>query len=540
MSLKLKNMVTVDTATETTVTNQGYRAFTISREEVYEHRDYYIRATVKYTDASFTVEGCLFMVNGGTGDNIQADAPSDNSEVTISGVVSDYHLNTLSGTYGLNFYWLPNPGSGAVTRTITTTYKEVMCIDVTELTEKFPYFASLSDKDKGLLLDETLPFINGGETLEFNGTLRNWVDPAYNKEDWSEGTSSYQLALFSYKYGGVIENKSFLYGRFDFYYVMNGSTVNYDWARLHADSGSYDYVDIVDPLPGVSYSESGIYHFPEYRLDGTTFSIYAGWNTSVDTKIAYWRRVLVMDLYQDGTYLFFRLLGMSDDDIKAYLDTIPFFADTYSIGPAYLDKDGLQYYHGKVKTLLDGKANSSHTHAIDQITDLQTNLDEFKTPAEIVSDLFLLTNSFVFPGYKIITKDDIVDNVVTISLSSIGFSPVPTMLYITSRSIPYNNSIKKIIFDISFLGDGEAPSKNMKFVFKFKALGFCTDRRATTIYSNVVKTAPSDFEYSGVVYYGGDTKKVIFEAGTSPAYESVVGVTDIRILYGVSHYLTSV
>lgn len=53
MGLKLRNLVTVDTSKETSVTNNGYDAFPVNREGLRAHRDYYIRATVKYTDANF-------------------------------------------------------------------------------------------------------------------------------------------------------------------------------------------------------------------------------------------------------------------------------------------------------------------------------------------------------------------------------------------------------------------------------------------------------------------------------------------------------
>lgn len=42
---------------------------------------------------------------------------------------------------------------------------------------------------------------------------------------------------------------------------------------------------------------------------------------------------------------------------------------------ALLDKDGLSYFWSKIKTKLNGKSDTGHTHAISDITDLQTNLD---------------------------------------------------------------------------------------------------------------------------------------------------------------------
>ena len=41
----------------------------------------------------------------------------------------------------------------------------------------------------------------------------------------------------------------------------------------------------------------------------------------------------------------------------------------------YLDSNGLTHLWSNLKTLLAGKANSSHTHAIADVNNLQTTLD---------------------------------------------------------------------------------------------------------------------------------------------------------------------
>lgn len=250
-----------------------------------------------------------------------------------------------------------------------TTYRHVFFIDITSLERDFPYFASLSDSEKKTLLDETLPYISAGETFEFNGVLRNWIYPTSNKTDWSDGISNkYDFAVFTYRYGSIIENKSFLYGRFDFYYTTDNTTENYMWCTLYADGGAQAYASIDSPLPNKIYTASATYHVtPIY--DGLRTIIFAGDSNLVQGKTCYWRGVLVMDLYQDGAYLFFRLLGMSDDDIKSYLDTLPFFADTYSIGPAYLDKAGLEYYHSKILQMISSLSTSTSVQTVSEISE---------------------------------------------------------------------------------------------------------------------------------------------------------------------------
>lgn len=41
----------------------------------------------------------------------------------------------------------------------------------------------------------------------------------------------------------------------------------------------------------------------------------------------------------------------------------------------YFNKEGLRYFYLKLKSLIDGKANTTHTHNISQITNLQTTLN---------------------------------------------------------------------------------------------------------------------------------------------------------------------
>ena len=62
---------------------------------------------------------------------------------------------------------------------------------------------------------------------------------------------------------------------------------------------------------------------------------------------------------------------------------------------AMLDNNGLSYFWGKLKVLLAGKANSSHTHAISDVNNLQTTLNgkAASTHIHVINDVTGLQNA---------------------------------------------------------------------------------------------------------------------------------------------------
>ena len=56
----------------------------------------------------------------------------------------------------------------------------------------------------------------------------------------------------------------------------------------------------------------------------------------------------------------------------------------------YLDSNGLTHLWSNLKTLLAGKANSSHTHTIADVNNLQTTLDGI---TESIPDVEALSNT---------------------------------------------------------------------------------------------------------------------------------------------------
>lgn len=374
MSLKLKNIVPVDTANYPEAT-PPYNDFSKHLMSVEQGRLYYTRCIIKYNDTA-TEESIQTQLRGPEAQLVYEKTVESvsNTAIDIRGTktlgeqeLSGVFLSTkTSDTFVIQLYSYPYRDSNNPN---LVTYKEVMLIDITELGRDYPYFASLSDEEKKELLDKALPFINGNEALEFDGVLRNKINSSVNKVDWSDGISNrYGIIVLGYQYGNL-NLKSIVYGRFDFYYTTDSSTANYEWCTLHADGGTQAYCTITNPQPNVQYNATAIHHITQLVEDGDSTGLFAGNSKRSQGKTCYWRRIIVLDLYQDGAYLFFRLLGMSDDDIKSYLDTLPFFLDTYSIGPAYLDKAGLEYYHSKILQMISSLSTSTSVQTVSAISE---------------------------------------------------------------------------------------------------------------------------------------------------------------------------
>lgn len=345
-NIKLTNMVTVDTAKETTVTNEAYAVFYLDREPITEGKTYYARATASYSDASFSVTGLALFLNSGNGNGVDIDM-NNKTSATISGIFRNYKLGIPDDTKKVSIYWYPyydSEGGGGINRTVTTVYKRVMLIDITDLEQDYPYFASLSDEEKKALLDKALPFINGGEVLEFNGTLHNILqDPTIEK------SKTYEKKVYSNKYLGCIErivkdefkNKIMQNDYAPNCYVRADLKINYfDETKYMLDmwqdpfsEPTLSYSEEVEPLLNkyltVSHMRGAENSYGTYNNLMLFFRNASGEVTEDITT--YSKNCLYINTYIEGSLLFFKLLGMSDDDIKTYLDSLPFFTDIYEL-----------------------------------------------------------------------------------------------------------------------------------------------------------------------------------------------------------------
>ena len=211
------------------------------------------------------------------------------------------------------------------TRTYTLETRHVMCIDLTHLYEAFPSFAALSEADQKAILD-TLPYFYGDMTLggELDGYSLNNIHPL-NWADYPNETPSYG-SLAGYQYDVVKGHKYFcsIITKYPdsltddevaeaaiptFSFVCEGNRVA--WTDGKKERGD-QHLSLIGTASVSGKSYNNMYAYASVAMT--------------------WKQTMAIDLTSTGHYTLFKLLGMSDDDIKAFLDTLPYFADTYDIG----------------------------------------------------------------------------------------------------------------------------------------------------------------------------------------------------------------
>ena len=333
--LTLHNRVTEDTSDETTVTNNGYPAFTFTYDDTtVVGRRYYLRGQVKYTESNRNFNQLWLWLKTGNSDapariQIFSNRLADIDEYNlISGVVYT-EIGNIDLFDSGSLYWGPTPTE--TDSTMTSTYRHVMCIDLTDLYAAFPSFAELSDAEQTAILD-ALPYFTGDLTL--GGALTNLVSNANNIEgEWVAGTPErYNNRRIDLSHVIEIWSAS-VYSRCDMKYVkLDSEAEDYDWMAYYWGSGTYESHFLKDVRPDVEYlNVSGIkYHKTPSALERVYYGyMYAGYAHNVFGKQMFSRNVICIDLGTHGHYFLYRLLGMDDDAIKAYLDTLPFFTGTY-------------------------------------------------------------------------------------------------------------------------------------------------------------------------------------------------------------------
>lgn len=331
--IKLHNMDKHDTSDWYYATNNGYSAFASPKETVETGKPYYVRATAMYTSSDFDVTGYALYINGGQGSNVTIDTPVEpNTEVKCSFVVSSF-FPSISTNFddSIKWYWRPVATNETASRTISSQIKEIILIDLTELEEAFPYFAGLSDEEKKEILD-TLPYFYGDLTL--GGILENLVNLEDNiAGQWVAGIAErYDNRAVPLK--EYVNQSDYVYARASYKYVkLDQNAENYDWVQYYYGGGSWSGVRLTNPLPDTEYTNSTVRNSlsnnTTYPLN--TGNIYAGDQDNVSGKQCYSKEIICVNLTQSGWYTYFKLLGMSNDAIKTYLDGLPFFQDSYNV-----------------------------------------------------------------------------------------------------------------------------------------------------------------------------------------------------------------
>lgn len=222
-----------------------------------------------------------------------------------------------------------------ITKLITTQYKDVLLIDVTELEEAFPSFASLSDDEKKEVLD-TLPFFQ--DEFELCGQLKNivnqseayWAVDKFNCK-YLEGTK------YEYKRGDLINNPGAGYSRIVCHNRIEKNNSVYGRIKIDKnETGAYFHFD---GMLGTSFPVGETGEMSAFRYsDLTAYGLFLYFGTTTHNSSAPNGIIgIVEDSYmcvcltESGWHTFFKLIGASDNDIKAWCDALPYFTDTYDM-----------------------------------------------------------------------------------------------------------------------------------------------------------------------------------------------------------------
>ena len=288
---------------------------------------YYVRNTAKYnTDAN--TDSVIYF-------NILCfrDFPNTVEYLKREGDKNSFDAQTASGiaTLAEEYTGLDNYLTCYAYPQVSLLCKESMLIDLTELEQAFPYFASLSDYEKKEILD-TLPYFYGDLTL--GGTLENLVNLEDNiAGQWVAGIAErYNNRIVPLK--EYVNQSDYVYARASYKYVkLDQNAENYDWINYYYGGGSWSGERLTNPLPDTEYTNSTVRNSlsnnTTYPLN--TGNIYAGDQDNVSGKQCYSKEIICINLTQSGWYTYFKLLGMSNDAIKTYLDGLPFFQDSYNV-----------------------------------------------------------------------------------------------------------------------------------------------------------------------------------------------------------------
>ena len=232
---------------------------------------------------------------------------------------------------------------GSTTYTTTSILKDIetyrdqtMIIDVNELEEAFPYFASLSDNEKKEILD-TLPFFE--DEFVLCGELRNLTpNPPYEWTDINGNlitiTNQGESTLVSSTgiWNSISPGDLFPSNQRIFYKVTlspTGDYTSYIFSVERQDSVGVSPSNQVRVLTSDSRETYSV--LAKTINDNSKIILMNYADSGKESFILIDNDVFAINLTESGWYTFFKLLGASDQDIYNWADSLPYFADTYDV-----------------------------------------------------------------------------------------------------------------------------------------------------------------------------------------------------------------
>ena len=274
-------------------------------------------------------------------------------------VISDIFTGDTSSTNEYPFgYYLSNV---TLESPLILNYEEGLLIDIGELEQAFPYFASLSDNEKKEILD-TIPYFE--DEFELCQTLENRCNPDkgigstsyYKKTDSIDYDPDSFTITFNYNNDPSITVPQYVFlGQDDLtHWPSDSAVVFYDrceidfisspvvseTTQLNRIFGNEGWTHLSGNTPNeinvpIKQYENG-FHKKSFlcftsSTNGTPVFSYLKANQlpELDGSSLRLKNIVLINLTYLGWYLYFKLIGASDNEIYQWCENLPVFKDTY-------------------------------------------------------------------------------------------------------------------------------------------------------------------------------------------------------------------
>ena len=376
---------------------------------------------------------------------------------------------------------------GSTTYTTTSILKDIetyrdqtMIIDVNELEEAFPYFASLSDNEKKEILD-TLPFFE--DEFVLCGELRNLTpNPPYEWTDINGNlitiTNQGESTLVSSTgiWNSISPGDLFPSNQRIFYKVTlspTGDYTSYIFSVERQDSVGVSPSNQVRVLTSDSRETYSV--LAKTINDNSKIILMNYADSGKESFILIDNDVFAINLTESGWYTFFKLLGASDQDIYNWADSLPYFADTYDvpISPltitATADDYTARVSFGYIQDGQDGQDGANGEDA----------------------KLLLLTSDV--SSFSLLPNGSASPNEATVTVNKQGITEDTEFIASNGMNIPDNSTE----FKVTPYSAGLA---------KFKLKNIFNDSEDITIVSNATATIADGYSYE----IAKDTNQMVF------------------------------
>lgn len=245
---------------------------------------------------------------------------------------------TLNDDYDLDYFVVSN---FSINREISANvigdrYRHLMVIDITDLLSEFPSFAELdADEQKDVL--NALPYFFGSFTV--GKALSNIVlkDKQSNViENTTNSNDAYYVNTELVSIDDYTINER-VYARITAKHELE-NLIPYNFSYIVYFNTPQENIIIVNgtEIKDYFYTVSNLHNINKEHINSLIRVTSYGLSPDGSVPESFlnrltWNEAIIVNLTAFGHYTLFRLMGMTDDDIKNYLDSIPFFQDSVNL-----------------------------------------------------------------------------------------------------------------------------------------------------------------------------------------------------------------